>query len=119
MEECNICFHDLDKVSAWRCEKCGQICHQFCIDSWREQRQVCPFCIQDISNSEIVYNSESEETNITIHDETMPIVQDNRVVINNDDGVELRKSIAYVCLVNILCIMIVCIYIVLYVYYQI
>ena len=118
MEECNICFHNLDKVTAWKCEKCGQVCHQFCIDSWREKRQVCPFCIQDISNSEIVYNSESEETNITIHEEIMPIIAENRVVINND-GVELRKGIAYVCLVNILCIMIVCIYIVLYLYYEI
>ena len=114
MEECNICFHDLDKITAWRCEQCDQICHQFCIDTWREQRQVCPFCINDISNSEVIYNSESEETNITIQDETMPIVEDNEVVINNRN--QLCKYTLYTCLPNSLCFIIVCIYIVLYIY---
>ena len=55
MEECNICFHDLDIETAWRCKKCKQICHQFCIETWYKNREVCPFCIQSISDTQLQY----------------------------------------------------------------
>ena len=115
MTECNICFHNLDKISAWKCDQCGQICHQFCIDTWRGQRQVCPFCIKDISNSELVYTSESEETNITIQEETIPIVEEHEVVVT-DDTRQIRKYLIYTCIPNTLCFIIVGIYTLLYVY---
>ena len=55
MEECNICFNDLNLEDAWKCKKCKQICHHTCIRNWYKNRKVCPFCIQDISSTNIKY----------------------------------------------------------------
>ena len=78
MEECNICFHDLDIETAWRCKKCKQICHQFCIETWYKNREVCPFCIQSISDTQLQYIDSdlgdgmlNQEVEITIRDQNI------------------------------------------------
>jgi len=78
MEECNICFHDLDIETAWKCKKCKQICHQFCIETWYKNREVCPFCIQSISDTQLQYIDNdlgdsmlNHEVEITIRDQNV------------------------------------------------
>ena len=61
MEECNICFNNLDSETAWTCPECNQICHQFCLETWYENRKVCPFCIQNISNTPLTYVNDEDE----------------------------------------------------------
>jgi RNA polymerase subunit RPABC4/transcription elongation factor Spt4 len=61
-EVCPICLdNDQFTYKSWVKTKCSHYFHRHCIDLWLETRKVCPICIQEITDENIIIIVEEME----------------------------------------------------------